>query len=238
MYTGSSGPYRHNPQSSHATWNPAPPRPPSDHPTAAATNANNTNASNHVQQQAQPRTNTAASSADGLPEPPKTFPELEAMPLRDLRVLQDERAKFHDFVSKHQHQMVVDEFVSRIRASVEKFEREHEAVTEKIGEVVDEDQLAELRSKIKDLEEEVKGLQVLKDEWLEHNSPERLIERLRIAVRESETVSEGLEKSMLSSSMNFGEFLEQYIACRKKYHERCIKLEELKKHAKIRSLAR
>lgn len=160
------------------------------------------------------------------------------MSLHDLRLLHDEKAKFEDFVSKHSHQKVVDEVVASIKADVETFQRQHEAVTERMDEVVDEEGLAEIRRKIAEMEDEVSGLQKLKDEWMEHNSPERLMERLRIAITESESTSEGLEKSMLSSSMSFEEFLVQYIACRKKYHERSLKLEQLKQESRKRSFTR
>lgn len=160
------------------------------------------------------------------------------MPLKDLRVLHEENAKFESFVEKHKYQKVVDEFVANVRNDVNIFQREHAAITAKMDEVVDEEGLAELRGRIDEMEEEVKGLQKLKEEWLEHNSPERLMERLRIALAESEKMGQGLEKSMLSSSMNFDEFLTQYISCRKMYHERSLKLEQLKKETRKRSIGR
>lgn len=160
------------------------------------------------------------------------------MSLKELRLLQDEKAKFDDFVSKHRHQVAVDEMVARIRADVENFEREHEAITSKMDQVMDDSRLEGLNRKIAETEDEIQGLQKLRDEWMEQNSPERLIERLRMAIAESESVSEALEKSMLSSSMNFDEFLTQYISCRKKYHERSLKLEQLRQEARKRSLGR
>lgn len=181
---------------------------------------------------------TTSGSKDGIPEPPKTFPELEHMSLHDLRLLHDEKAKFEDFVSKHKHQKVVDEVVANIKTDVDTFQREHEALTERMDEVVDDDGLRELRRKIEEKEEEVSGLEKLRDEWVEHNSAERLMERLRVAIAESESISERLEKSMLSSSMSFEEFLVQYIECRKKYHERSLKLEQLKQESRKRSFGR
>lgn len=194
----------------------------------------------HQQQQPHGQHGQPASpgGADGPPEPPKAFPELEAMSLKDLRVLHEEKAKFESFVEKHKYQKVVDDFVAKVRADVDTFQREHEAITAKMHQVVDEEAFLKLQRQIEEMEEEVKGLQKLKDEWLEHNSPERLMERLRIAIAEEESVSEGLEGSMLSSSMNFDEFLAQYITCRKKYHERALKLDQLKKETRKRSIGR
>lgn len=175
---------------------------------------------------------------DGLPDAPTTFPELQAMPLKDLRLLHDEKAKFDDFVSKHAHQKVVDEFVGRIKGEVERLKVEHEAITERMEEVANEEGLAGIRERIVEMEKEATGLQKLKDEWLEQNSPERLIERLKMAIAEEESNSEMLEKRMVSSSMSFDGFLVEYIACRKKYHERSLKLEQLKQESRKRSYGR
>lgn len=176
--------------------------------------------------------------AAGIPDPPERFPELDSMSLKDLRSLHDERAKFDYFISRHKHQRLVDDFVSRVRTDVECFEREQQIAMSTNMDDVNEQSLLKLRTKIKEMESEVSGLQKLKDEWLEHNSPERLMERLRVAMRESEAVSDALEKSMLSSSMNFDDFLAEYIACRKKYHERSLKLEQLKVETKRKSYGR
>lgn len=248
MWTGSSGPYRpaQPGQSPHATWTSGidarPVRTAQPQVGATGSPVPYVDAQQRAPLTPQPSgsgpSSSASTSKDGIPEPPKAFPELESMPLKDLRVLHDEKAKFEDFVSKHSHQKVVDEVVARIKGEVETFQREHEAITERMEEVVDEEGLAEIRRKITEMEEEVSGLQKLKDEWMEHNSPERLMERLRMAIAESESVSEGLEKSMLSSSMNFDEFLAQYISCRKKYHERSLKLEQLKQESRKRSFSR
>lgn len=178
------------------------------------------------------------SSSDGIPDPPTSFPELQGMNLKDLQLLRDEKAKFDDFIEKHAHRKIVEDVVVRIRAEVEQFEKEHEAVTAKMEQAVDDSRLEELRKEISELETEVGGLQKLKEEWMENNSPEKLIERLRIAIAESESTSQMLEKSMLSSSMNFDEFLTQYVACRRKYHERTLKLEQLKLEARKRSISR
>lgn len=176
--------------------------------------------------------------SDGLPDPPSTFPELEALSLKDLRLLNDEKAKFDDFVSKHKHQAAVNNILARIRADVDNFEREHEAVTEKMEEDVDDNRLAELREGIASMQQELDELQKQRDQWMEKNSSERLMERLRAAIAESESMSESLTKSMLSSSISFEEFLRQYIACRRKYHERYLKLEQLKQEARRRTLGR
>eukprot|EP00177_Eucheuma_denticulatum_P000123 GFKZ01000220.1.p1 GENE.GFKZ01000220.1~~GFKZ01000220.1.p1 ORF type:complete len:283 (+),score=37.51 GFKZ01000220.1:107-850(+) len=176
--------------------------------------------------------------SDGLPDPPSTFPELEALSLKDLRLLNDEKAKFDDFVSKHKHQAAVNNVLARIRADVDNFEREHEAVTKKMEEDVDDNRLAELREGIACMQQELDELNSQKDQWMEKNSPERLMERLRAAIAESESASESLTKSMLSSSISFEEFLRQYIVCRRKYHERYLKLEQLKQEARRRTLGR
>lgn len=153
-------------------------------------------------------------------------------------MLNDEKAKFDDFVSKHKHQAAVNNVLTRIRADVDNFESEHEAVTKKMEEDVDENRLAELREGIASMQQELDQLHKQKDQWMEKNSPERLMERLRAAITESETASESLTKSMLSSSISFDSFLSQYIACRRKYHERYLKLEQLKQEARKRALGR
>ncbi|KAI0557942.1 modifier of rudimentary (Mod(r)) protein [Gracilaria domingensis] len=252
MWTGSSGAYRapHPTQTSgdahHTMWNNQDTRPSAymwdrddvssrlpHHPNpSSAANAGLEANQQHSRQQ------DLSNSADGIPDAPRTFPELESMSLRDLRVLDEERARFDDFVSKHQYQQQLDSIVSRERSNVEAFEREHLAITARMDEAVDEQALAKLRENVANLEAEVSALQKQKDEWMEQNSPERLMERLRIAINESETKSEALEKSMLSSSMHFDDFLSQYIACRQKYHERIWKLEQLQMEVKKKSFGR
>ncbi|PXF47817.1 Vacuolar protein sorting-associated protein 37A [Gracilariopsis chorda] len=185
-----------------------------------------------------PRAPEVDASADGLPDPPKSFPELESMSLRDLRLLHEERARFDDFVSKHQYQQQLDSIVSKVRANVDALEREHVTITARMDEAVDDEALEKLRRDVAELEKEVQALHKQKEEWLGQNSPERLMERLRTAMRESESTSEALEKNMLSSSMHFDEFLSQYIACRQKYHERSLKLEQLQMEVKKKSFGR
>lgn len=185
-----------------------------------------------------PRAPEVDASADGLPEPPKSFPELETMSLRDLRLLNEERARFDDFVSKHQYQQQLDSIVSRVRTNVDALEREHVTITARMDEAVDDEAFETLQRDVAELDNQVRSLQKQKEEWLEQNSPERLMERLRTAMRESESKSEALEKNMLSSSMHFDEFLAQYIACRQKYHERSLKLEQLQMEVKKKSFGR
>eukprot|EP00178_Gracilaria_changii_P025553 TRINITY_DN78717_c0_g1_i1.p2 TRINITY_DN78717_c0_g1~~TRINITY_DN78717_c0_g1_i1.p2 ORF type:complete len:253 (+),score=42.30 TRINITY_DN78717_c0_g1_i1:697-1455(+) len=252
MWTGSSGAFRapHPAQTPgdapHTRWNDQDTRPSSSmwdrddvssrltrH--AAPPSASNTRLEVNPQHS---RAQDISNSADGIPDAPRSFPELESMPLRDLRVLHEERARFDDFVSKHQYQQQLDSIVSRERSNVEAFEREHNAITSRMDETVDDQALTELRENLANLETEVNALQKRKDEWMEQNSPERLMERLRIAINESETKSEALEKSMLSSSMHFDDFLSQYIACRQKYHERVWKLEQLQMEVKKKSFGR
>lgn len=171
--------------------------------------------------------------AGGIPDAPSTFPELEAMSLNDLRTLHDERAKFDDFVSKHKHQRVVDETVARLRSDVEQLETEYHAAVDRATEKPEDDaKVEETRLKVEQSQGQVDNLQKKQDEWFEKNGSDRLMERLRIAIRELEAASDSLEKNMLSSSMNFDDFLTRYIECRKKYHERALKLEQLKMEAR------
>lgn len=176
---------------------------------------------------------------DGIPDPPKTFLELDKMTLKELRVLHDEKAKFEHFVSTLEHQAVVDEIVGRVRADVQAFERDYVAMAARMEEeVVDEGGVAALHVEIGQMETQVEQLSRRKEEWLETHSEERLMERLRMAVNDSEHNSEALEKGMLSNEMDFDEFLTKYVACRKLYHERCLKLEQLKSVAKKKSFGR
>lgn len=48
-----------------------------------------------------------AARAAGIPEPPATFPDIAAMPLRDLEALAGDAARFDDYVSRHPHQKCV-----------------------------------------------------------------------------------------------------------------------------------
>lgn len=172
----------------------------------------------------------ASNNADGVPDAPTRFAELETMSLNDLRTLLEERAKFEDFVSKHPYQKVVDDFVANVRSQVENLESNHrkqptgdiDSITE------DEEDVESMQKKVHDLQQQVNDLQKTQDEWYVQHSPERLMERLRVGIAELQKTTETLEKNMLSSSMNFDDFLTRYIECRKKYHERCLKLEQLK----------
>lgn len=167
--------------------------------------------------------------ADGVPEAPTRFPELETMSLNDLRTLHEERAKFEDFVSKHQYQKVVDDVVANVRTQVETLERHHrKQPTRHVAQYTEEEDVETVQKKVQELEQQVDDLQKTQDEWYAQHSPERLMERLRVGIAELEKTTETLEKNMLSSSMNFEDFLTRYIECRKKYHERCLKLEQLK----------
>lgn len=242
MWTGSSGPFRPQQPAQHSAWPVAAgSSQPSSVPAGPSTNplGNGVPSANPVTHAVDHRGAVQDGfGVDGIPEPPKSFPELEAMSLRDLRLLHDENAKFEDFLSKHKHQCMVEELVASVRAGVDSTEREHMEITAMTDNVGDEDELDQLRQSIKEMESEVSELSKVKDEWLELNSPERLMERLQLAMRESEINSTKMEKDMLSSSMNFDAFLVQYIACRKKYHERSLKLEQLKLEAKKKSFNR
>lgn len=168
-------------------------------------------------------------SKDGIPDPPTRFPELESMSMTDLRTLNEERAKFDDFVSKHKYQRTVDEIVEGLRREVEQYERENQIVAGKSGQMeINDSQIEDLRQQVEQLQKEVDGLQSRRDEWEQRNSPPRLIERLRVSIRELESVCETLEKDMLSSGMKFDDFITQYMDTRKKYHELSLKLEQLK----------
>ncbi|CAN8072394.1 unnamed protein product [Agarophyton chilense] len=255
MWTGSSGTYRTTPptqapsDAAHSVWSNEDAGPSSymwdrDNNSSRFPHRINRSSSQSTtlemnsQYPASSRSQDLVDSVGGIPDAPRSFPELESMSLRDLTVLHEERARFDDFVSKHQYQQQLDSIVSRERNKVEVIEREHIAVSARMHEALDEQALEKLCENVAKLETEVSTLQKQKDEWIEHNSPERLIERLRVAIHESETKAEALEKSMLSSSMHFDDFVAQYIACRQKYHERMWKLEQLQMNMKKRSFGR
>lgn len=207
-------------------------------PISNSMNANVTMNANRSQYNSAQRGQDSDQSANGIPDPPKSFPELESMTLADLMSLNSDRARFDDFVSKHRYQREIEATIVRLRRSVEACEQEQKVVSSKAHEVVDEEGLIKLRQQISEIENDVGELRKKKQEWLEQNSPEKLMERLRIAMRESESKSEELENRMLSSSMNFDDFLSQYIVCRQKYHERCLKLEQLQKEVRKKSFGR
>lgn len=154
------------------------------------------------------------------------------MSLNDLRTLHEEPAKFDDFVSKHSHQRTVDDIVARLRAEVDQLEQQHRLAITQAEINIDENKIDELRRQVNTLQAEVDELQNVYDDWHRKNSSQRLIERLRVAIRESENLSESLEKNMLSSGMNFDDFQPQYLESREKYHERSLKLEQLKLESK------
>lgn len=191
---------------------------PPNHPQNAAANNNNNNAPDQ--------------SHEGLPEVPTSFPELEAMSVADLQSLSDDSAQFEAFVNDHAFQKHIDKVVSRMRTDIESLELElnkhtEEDSTENTDEQHDQEE-QELQSKIDELTEEIAKLQKVQDDWRKKNSRSKLIERLNDAIRESEQLSTQLETNMLSKNMDFTDFVREYTACRKLYHERRQKVEQLK----------
>lgn len=170
-------------------------------------------------------------SEDGIPEPPSRFPELESMPIAELRVLSEERSKFDDFISKHSHSRLVDGIVSRLRADVDKLEAEQKDAASRV-EQAKEDDISEIQREIEELQIEVNELQVKQDGWMTKYSLNVLLQRLRAAIRQSEAECERLEEEMLAGDLDFDQFLKQYLECRKLYHERSLKLEQLKFESK------
>lgn len=166
-------------------------------------------------------------SDDGIPEPPSRFPELESMPIADLRVLSDERAKFDDFINKHSHSRLVESMVSRLRADVEKLEAEQKDATRRVEQAKDED-ISEIQREIDELQIQVKELQIKQDDWMEKHSADTIIQRLRVAIRQVDKECDRLEEEMLAGDLDFDQFLKQYLERRKVYHERSLKIEQLK----------
>lgn len=233
MYPAPGGAYRPPPRTapphpSPLTPPPPPPTPsthsPGSHPPASGYTAPRAQS----QHTSLPQPVNTQEGLDGIPDAPTRFPELETLSLTDLRVLDEERAKFDDFVSRHAHQRRVDSVLSTVRADVDAVEAE----VSKRRPVADDDERQRVQERVTQLQNEVDELQRVKDEWLEANSGERLIERLRTAVREGEAESDQLERDMLSNSLNFDDFLKLYLDCRKRYHQHALKLEQLKLESK------
>lgn len=176
--------------------------------------------------------NAPDQSHEGLPEVPTHFPELEAMSVAELQSLSDDSAQFETFVNDHVFQKHIDKVVGHLRTDIERLEREldrhkQEDSNENADEQHDQEE-QELHSKIDKLTEEIAKLQKVQDDWRKKNSRSKLIERLNDAIRESEQLSTQLETNMLSKNMDFTDFVREYTACRKLYHERRQKVEQLK----------
>lgn len=166
-------------------------------------------------------------SSDGIPEPPSRFPELESMPIADLRVLSDERAKFDDFISKHSHSRLIEGIVSSLRVDVEKLEAEQKEANRRREQAKDEN-ISDIQHEIDELQGQVNDLQIKQDDWMSKHSADTIIQRLRTAIREAEAECERLENEMLAGDLDFDQFLKHYLECRKVYHERSLKIEQLK----------
>lgn len=177
------------------------------------------------------------SEHDGVREPPKDFSELSSMSLADLRLLNSDQSKFNDFVSNHEYSKSLKDVVTKLQLDLNELERSHAASSSAGNDVSDKD-IEELQHTNEELEQEVAALREQQTDWMERNSPERLMERLRMAMKESADAAEYLERSFISKTLTVDEFLEQYIECRKTYHERSQKLEKLKQEAKRKTYGR
>lgn len=171
-------------------------------------------------------------SHEGLPEVPTHFPQLEAMSVATLQSLSDDNAQIEAFVNDHVFQKHTDKVVGSLRTEIERLELElkkhkEEDSNENADEQQDQEE-QELQSKIDELTKEIAKLQKVQDDWRKKNSRTKLIERLNDAIRESEQLSTQLETNMLSKNMDFTDFVREYTACRKLYHERRQKVEQLK----------
>lgn len=174
---------------------------------------------------------------DGLPDPPTTFPELEKLSLAELKALHEEPAKFDAFVQKLEHQKQLGDVLQRKKTSVEKAEKEHMEITSRIDSV-DENGLTELKQEIEEMEKDIQRLEKRKKEWEHNNSTPQMVEKLNVAMREANGRAEELTKGMLSNSIDFDTFLQEYFECRKKYHERKLKLQRLEVEQKQNAFMR
>lgn len=166
-------------------------------------------------------------SAEGIPDPPTRFPDLEKMSLEELRTLADERAKFDDFINRHDYTHYVKGLVGRHRAQAEKLEAEQKDAADRLKEAKDADG-SDLQREIEELQNQVDKLQVSQNEWMTKFSAETLIQKLRDAIHQCEAECQRLEEQMLSGDLDFDLFLKKFLDCRKLYHERSLKLEQLK----------
>ena len=129
----------------------------------------------------------------------------------------------------HGFQKHFDRVIASLRQQIERLEAE-QAIYSNPDNNQDDDNhdTAELETTIAQLTEKVEALQKVQDDFRKANSMPKLIERLNDAIRDSETLSTQLETNMLSNNMDFTDFVREYTACRKLYHERRQKLEQLK----------
>lgn len=115
--------------------------------------------------------------------------------------------------------------LTTLREDVERLEEARRKAVSKAPSGDGVDGLARLEEKVRVAQQEVADLRKLQRDWLDRNSEEKLINRLRDAIQSSKNTCEELEKKLHNGETEYSEFMSKYISTQKQYHERRIKLQ-------------
>lgn len=154
----------------------------------------------------------ALTAHGGIPEPPTTFPELDALSVRELQALVQDRAKFEHFINTHAHTRAVEGALAPLR-------REVEALGD--NEAVDSGTVEALERELETLREE-------RAAWMARNTEFHLESRLVALIDEGERDSAQLVDEWRQGVVEYAEFMRKYVETRTRIAERKLKLDSFR----------